>query len=109
MKTIAVIFGGKSVEHDISIITGMQTIKNLSPAYNIIPIYITKQGEWWTGDNLKNLEFYELFNTKKLKNCFFKAPHSELFIVNKIKNESKLMKQLINYFINTHIKSFTCL
>ncbi len=84
MKTIAVIFGGKSVEHDISIITGMQTIKNLSPAYNIIPIYITKQGEWWTGDNLKNLEFYELFNAKKLKNCFFKAPHSELFIVNKM-------------------------
>lgn len=47
-KMVAVIFGGKSVEHDISIITGVQVLSNLdAKKYEILPIYITKQNEWY--------------------------------------------------------------
>lgn len=59
MQNIAVVFGGKSVEHDISIITGLGVIKNISAKYNVIPIYITRAGEWITGEHLKNAESYE--------------------------------------------------
>lgn len=67
MQNIAVVFGGKSTEHDISIITGLGVIKNLSAKYNIIPIYITHKGEWLTGEHLKNAESYK--NEPKGKAC----------------------------------------
>lgn len=44
-KNILLIFGGKSCEHDISIISALQVANNLDEyLYNIIPVYITKQG-----------------------------------------------------------------
>lgn len=50
-KTIVVIFGGKSVEHDISIITGVQTLNAVDKnKYNVIPIYISKEGDWYTSN-----------------------------------------------------------
>ena len=46
-KNVIVLFGGKSVEHDISIITGVQTLNAFNKKkYNIIPIYITKEGNF---------------------------------------------------------------
>ena len=55
MLNIAVIFGGVSCEHDISIITGIQVINNLDK-YNVIPIYITKDGRWLYSDNYRTIE-----------------------------------------------------
>ena len=50
-KNIAVIFGGHSVEHEISIITGCQIMDSLNRLrYNVIPIYITREGEWLISD-----------------------------------------------------------
>ncbi len=55
-KNIIVIFGGKSVEHDISIITGVQTTNALDKnKYNIYPIYISKTGIWYTSE-----EFFDI-------------------------------------------------
>jgi len=46
MKNVAVLFGGRSVEHEVSIITGMQIIENMDRTkYNIIPIYVNKEGK----------------------------------------------------------------
>ncbi len=57
---IAVIFGGRSVEHDVSVITGLQVIENLNKDhYDIIPIYISIEGIWYTGKNLLNIENYK--------------------------------------------------
>lgn len=52
LKTrVGVFFGGKSVEHEISIISAMQAIAALDcEKYDIVPIYITKSGEMYTGD-----------------------------------------------------------
>ena len=45
---IAVIFGGMSTEHDVSIVSGSSVIKNLNKEkYEITPIYIGKNGDWF--------------------------------------------------------------
>lgn len=46
---LGVIFGGVSSEHDVSIVSGTSVIKNLDKEkYEIIPIYISKDGKWYT-------------------------------------------------------------
>ena len=55
MEQILVIYGGKSVEHDISIITGLQAMRAIKNDYQILPIYVDDTGEFWTGDNLEDL------------------------------------------------------
>lgn len=64
MKTnVAVFFGGRSVEHEISVISALQAINAFdSNKYNIIPIYISKQGRWYTGSNLLELKNYRDLN-----------------------------------------------
>ena len=45
---IGVIFGGKSTEHDVSIVSGTSVIKNLNKdKYEITPIYISSDGKWY--------------------------------------------------------------
>lgn len=57
---LGVIFGGESVEHEVSIISAMQAVNKLDQEkYDIIPIYITKNNEWYTGDMLKDIEVYQ--------------------------------------------------
>ncbi len=54
---IAVIFGGRSVEHEISVISAHQCIKALDPnKYQVVPIYISKEGRWYSGDDFLKLE-----------------------------------------------------
>ena len=54
--TVAVIFGGRSVEHDVSVVTGQQIIKALnSSLYEVVPVYITRDGKWFTGDALRDI------------------------------------------------------
>jgi D-alanine-D-alanine ligase len=64
-KNIVVIFGGKTSEHDISIITAQQVLKALDKnKYNIMPIYISKSGEWFSGKALFDLATFNNFNKK---------------------------------------------
>lgn len=57
---LCVLFGGRSVEHEISVISALQAMENLNgEKYNIIPVYITKEGEMYTGDTLRNAESYK--------------------------------------------------
>ena len=56
---IGVIFGGRTVEHEISIITANQAITNMNKEkYEIIPIYISKSGKMYTGKELLDLKEY---------------------------------------------------
>ncbi len=55
----AVFFGGPSVEHEVSVITAMQAIQALDEdRYQVVPVYVTKQGEFYTGEHLARLESY---------------------------------------------------
>ena len=63
---LGVIFGGESVEHEISIITAIQAMNNLdSDKYDIIPIYISKDKIWYTGKMLMEIDVYKDFNELK--------------------------------------------
>ncbi len=60
MIKLGVIFGGESVEHEVSIISAVQAMNKLdTEKYEIIPIYITKDKEWYTGEALKDIETYQ--------------------------------------------------
>ena len=59
--TIAVFFGGRSPEHDVSIITGLQVLHAIDQTrYRAFPVYITPEGEWLTGDALAKQSSYRL-------------------------------------------------
>ena len=55
---IAVFYGGKSVEHDISIITALQTMKAIPKEHSFIPVYIKPNGKMVTADNLTDERIY---------------------------------------------------
>lgn len=56
----AVFFGGRSVEHEVSIISGMQAIAALNrEKYDTIPIYVAKDGAFYTGDGFDQIEGYK--------------------------------------------------
>ena len=57
---VGVIFGGETVEHEVSIISAIQAMNKMDEEkYEIIPIYITKDREWYTGDMLKDIDVYQ--------------------------------------------------
>ena len=60
MKTrIGVIFGGRSTEHEISVISASQAMHAINrDRFDVTPIYITKDGKWYTGDALLDVANY---------------------------------------------------
>ena len=90
MINLAVFFGGASCEHDISIITGLQLISKINEyLYNIIPIYISKEGDWFTGEKLKDIDNFPN-NLGKLKSVGLTANDNTLFVKKKNKCKSLL-------------------
>ncbi len=69
-KTIGVIFGGRSVEHDVSIITAhnpiIDTLLTL-PEYDVIPIYIAKDGVWYSTKEMNDIDFFRTDLDHKIK------------------------------------------
>lgn len=63
---VGVIFGGETVEHEVSVISAIQAMNKLDlDRYEVVPIYITKDREWYTGDMLKDIEVYQDLNLIK--------------------------------------------
>ena len=56
---VGVAFGGRSVEHDVSIVTGLQALSVLSERHLPVPIYIARSGRWYTGEALRELSVYQ--------------------------------------------------
>ena len=50
MKTVGVLMGGPSSEHDISLMSGRNVIKALHGRYHVHPVYVTHTGEWLAGE-----------------------------------------------------------
>lgn len=73
MKTIAVIFGGRSTEHDISIMTALSSVikpLELTKNYKIEAVYIAKDGAWYWDDKLKDIY---LFTSGKIQDFLHKT------------------------------------
>jgi D-alanine-D-alanine ligase len=61
MKTIAVIFGGRSTEHDVSVITALASIVKpleLTKQYKVEAIYVAKNGAWHWDEKLKDISLF---------------------------------------------------
>lgn len=60
---LAVLFGGRSVEHEISVISAIQAIGAVNKEkYDVIPIYITKGNEMYIGEHIGDIEAYKNIN-----------------------------------------------
>jgi D-alanine-D-alanine ligase len=61
METIAVIFGGRSAEHDVSVVTALASIikpLELTKKYKVEAIYIAKDGAWYWDEKLKDIKLF---------------------------------------------------
>ena len=63
--TVAVIFGGRSVEHDVSIVTASQIMRALDRGrHEVLPVYVSRDGRWFGGEPLLELATFEGDATK---------------------------------------------
>jgi D-alanine-D-alanine ligase len=70
---IGVFFGGKSPEHDVSIITGELVISELRKmGYNVIPVYLGKDNQWYIDEKLGRLKFFQEKNKGEMLKSFEK-------------------------------------
>ncbi|MBO4252076.1 MAG: ATP-grasp domain-containing protein [Clostridia bacterium] len=81
MKSIAVFFGGVSPEHDVSVITGVLTCNSLDKSYKVVPVFVDKSGEWFTGDSLLDPDIFTHLDYKKLARVTFVSGKNALFTV----------------------------
>lgn len=80
---LGVIFGGETVEHEVSIITALQAIEHINTVkYDVVPIYISKDRIWYTGDMLKEIDVYKDFNELKkyAKQCVLTKKGKEFYL-----------------------------
>ena len=81
MKTnVAVFFGGRSVEHEISVISASQAMHAMDrDKYNVIPVYISKQGKWYTGEALFDVANYRDMKalTDKCEEVFMRPEYGD--------------------------------
>lgn len=60
---LGVIFGSRTCEHEVAIISAVQLMRNVNrEKYDVIPIYISQKGEWFTGDGLMDIKTYTPFD-----------------------------------------------
>lgn len=58
-KRVAVVFGSRSVEHEVSIITAVQAMNSLDEElFEVVPLYVSKEGNWFTGEALKTMDAF---------------------------------------------------
>lgn len=99
---VAVFFGGQSFEHDVSILTGIQAIEVMDiTKYEPIPVYVDKEGLWWTGKSLTDTKTYPITNYKsaKVKQISLSTGDSQTPPHLKIKNACIFGEKYINFDI----------
>ncbi len=70
MIDLAVMYGSRACEHDVSIVTALQAMDNLDASkYNVIPVYLARDGRWYTGDALRDIHFYQDFDGRWATPC----------------------------------------
>src|SRR3990167_8978521 len=69
---IALLFGGRSTEHEVSVITALQAYENLDKEkYEVIPVYVSKSGDFYTNPNFLDIKNFKdvdslLLNSTKI-------------------------------------------
>ena len=91
---ILLVYGGNSVEHEISIITALQIKKNYTGKYNLILCYL-KNGNFYISDKLEKLSAYKNLKEKSVKfipnkNCIIKNRKKIILFIPKIVFQTEL-------------------
>ena len=107
MLKVGVIFGGRSVEHEVSVITGMQVIENMDKEKFLpIPIYITKEGKWLSSEAFKNFKTFKDGDFSSAKNVMFGCDYGDfnLYINPETKSmfDKKVYERLDMVFFALH-------
>lgn len=103
-KNILIIFGSRSTEHDISILTALQVISAIDKTkYDATPVYISQKGKWFVGESLLDSSFYTNINYKKLKEVAILPSDNYLYI--KKFNKYKSYKRVDCAIISCHGKN----
>ena len=93
---LCVLFGGRSVEHEVSIITALQAINKIDKVkYDVVPVYIDKDGRWYTGKMLLDIEIYrdlELLKRYAKEVVLYKK--DDKFV---LQNKKGLFKSIVEY------------
>lgn len=96
---LLVVFGGKTVEHEISIISAIQAINHIDKSkYDVIPLYLTKELEFYTGESISHIESYQNID-KLLKNSVrvtFTKENDSVFLVEYSNKKFKKFKKRID-------------
>ena len=101
---LGVVFGGESVEHEVSVISAIQAMNKMDmEKYDIVPIYITKDREWYTGEMLKEIETYSDLSLLKryAKNVVLYAKNGRFYLQNK-KGFKSIVKEIDMVFPIVH-------
>lgn len=79
--TVAVFYGGKSCEHDVSVVTGVQAAKLIAGRHTVIPVYVGRDGGWIAVRNYDDLGAYR---SEKIKGvpAFLKPNDDYLYVKN---------------------------
>ncbi len=78
MESIAVIFGGRSAEHDVSVVTALASVikpLELTKKYRVEAVYIAKDGAWYWDDKLKDIK---LFTSGEIQNYLHRTQPSSV-------------------------------
>ena len=88
MKNVAVFYGGQSVEHDVSVITGVMTVNSIDKTkYNVYPVYVAKDGSAYTSEKLRDIDSYKNMDLKKHQRVTLSLGDNRLYKIkgNKLK------------------------
>lgn len=100
VKKVAVFFGGKSAEREISVLTGVLAMKLIDPEkYCAVPVYIHSDGKFYTSDEAFYLETFQArpFSLRKFSRCFFET--GEL-VITRLKKDRVLRREKIDAALN---------
>lgn len=72
MRKVAVLFGGRSCEREISVLTGVFAVNILqATGHSVLPVYIHTDGKFYTASGMVDVTFFRSFNRTKVKEIFF--------------------------------------
>ena len=109
-KKIAVFFGGKSVEHEISIITAIQAMENIDRnKYDVLPIYVSKENKLYTNiDFLEIKAFHDLNKVTNQNNEIYLEKKGNKVLIKKTYNnvfKKNVLTEIDLFFLIVHGKN----
>ncbi len=106
-QNIGIIYGGKSYEHEVSIITALMVFNNIDKEkYNVELFYITKENKIIIASNLHDIDIYKLNKFKNMEEIFFYQENNKTYYksINKPKKKGLLIECMVVCCHGLHVE-----